>query len=64
VKRIADPSDRRGTLIELTDRGLSLSEQAVEAHVANAHRMLSALEASERTVLAQLLRKLLMSLEA
>jgi DNA-binding MarR family transcriptional regulator len=63
VKRIADPSDRRGTLIELTDKGLNLIEPAVEAHVANAHRMLGALEESERTVLAQLLRKLLMSFE-
>jgi DNA-binding MarR family transcriptional regulator len=64
VKRIPDPGDRRGTLIELTDQGLSLSEPAVEAHVANAHRMLSALEESERTALAQLLRKLLISFEA
>jgi DNA-binding MarR family transcriptional regulator len=64
VKRIPDPGDRRGTLIELTDKGLNLIEPAVEAHVANAHRMLSGLEESERTALAQLLRKLLMSFEA
>jgi DNA-binding MarR family transcriptional regulator len=64
VKRIADPSDRRGTLIELTDKGFNLVEPAVETHVANAHRMLGALEESERTVLAQLLRKFLMSFEA
>jgi DNA-binding MarR family transcriptional regulator len=63
VKRIPDPSDRRGTLIMLTDKGLSLIEQAVEAHVVNAHRILSALEDSERKVLAQLLRKLLISFE-
>jgi DNA-binding MarR family transcriptional regulator len=63
VQRIPDPGDRRGTLIELTDKGLNLIESAVDAHVANAHRMLSALEKSERTVLAHLLRKLLMSFE-
>lgn len=63
VRRIPDPSDRRGTLIELTDLGFSLIEKAVEAHVANEHRILSSLEASERKSLAQLLRKLLTSFE-
>jgi DNA-binding MarR family transcriptional regulator len=63
VKRIADPSDRRGTLIMLTDKGLSLIEQAIEAHVFNAHHILEALEESERKMLAQLLRKLLISFE-
>ncbi|MEO0534682.1 MAG: MarR family transcriptional regulator [Cyanobacteria bacterium P01_A01_bin.123] len=63
VKRIPDPSDRRGTLIELTDKGLSLIEQAVEAHVANLHQILSIFEASERESLALLLRKLLLSFE-
>lgn len=63
VKRIADPSDRRGTLIMLTDKGLCLIEQAVEAHVVNAHHILSILKESERKVLAQLLRKLLISFE-
>lgn len=63
VKRIPDPSDRRGTLIALTDKGLSLIEQAVEAHVANAHHILNVLEESERESLMLLLRKLLLSFE-
>jgi DNA-binding MarR family transcriptional regulator len=63
VKRIPDPSDRRGTLIMLTDKGLNLIEQAVEAHIVNAHNILSALAESERKILAQLLRKLLTSFE-
>lgn len=63
VRRIPDPRDRRGTLIELTDKGFNVIEQAVEAHVANEHRVLSGLEKSEREALAQLLRKLLVSLE-
>jgi DNA-binding MarR family transcriptional regulator len=63
VKRVADPSDRRGTLIMLTDKGLSLIEEAIEAHVFNAHHILAALEESERKMLAQLLRKLLISFE-
>jgi DNA-binding MarR family transcriptional regulator len=63
VRRIPDQSDRRGTLIELTDRGFDLIEQAVAAHVANEHRILSVLSGSEREVLIQLLRKLLASFE-
>jgi DNA-binding MarR family transcriptional regulator len=63
VKRNPDPSDRRGMLIELTDKGFSAIEKAVEAHVVNEHRLLSVLEESECEVLAQLLRKLLVSLE-
>ena len=63
VLRVPDPSDRRGTLIQLTDKGFSLIEAAVEAHVANEHRILSALEKSELEDLSQLLRKLLVSLE-
>ena len=63
VTRIPDPSDRRGTLIALTDKGLSLIEQAVEAHVDNAHHMLSTLEESELKSLALLLRKLVLSFE-
>ena len=63
VKRIPDPSDRRGTQIELTDTGFSVIEKAVEAHVVNEHRILSGLEASEREALTQLLRKLLVSFE-
>jgi DNA-binding MarR family transcriptional regulator len=63
VKRIPDPSDRRGTLIALTDKGLKLVDQAVEAHVANGHDILSPLEESERESLMGLLRKLLLSFE-
>lgn len=64
VKRIPDPSDRRGTLIMLTDKGLSLIEQAVEAHVVNGHDIVGILEESERESLTRLLRKLLLSFES
>lgn len=63
VKRIPDPSDRRGTLIELTNKGFNLIEKAIEAHVNNEHRLLNALEEPERQALVQLLRKLLVSFE-
>jgi DNA-binding MarR family transcriptional regulator len=63
VKRIPEPRDRRGMLIQLTDRGFNTIEKAVEAHVANGHRLLSVLEEAERKILAQLLHKLLISFE-
>ncbi|MFN6461478.1 MAG: MarR family winged helix-turn-helix transcriptional regulator [Nostoc sp. DedVER02] len=63
VKRIPEPSDRRGTLITLTAEGFNLIEKAVEAHVANEHRILSVLQQSERELLIGLLRKLLVSFE-
>ena len=63
VERIRDPSDRRGMLIRLTDKGFDLIEKAVEAHVENGHRILSVLTESELETLNILLRKLLISLE-
>lgn len=63
VERIPDPGDRRGTLIQLTDKGFALIEKALEAHVENEHRILSNLDESEREALAQLLRKLLIPFE-
>lgn len=63
VKRIPDPSDRRGTLIQLTNKGFNTIEKAVDAHVANGHRLLLVLDEAEREVLAQLLSKLLISFE-
>ncbi|MBW4578782.1 MAG: MarR family transcriptional regulator [Tildeniella nuda ZEHNDER 1965/U140] len=63
VKRTPDPTDRRGTLIQLTDKGFNVIEKAVEAHVANEHRLLSGLEEAERQALDQLLHQLLMSFE-
>jgi len=63
VRRTPDPHDRRGTLIALTEKGLSLIGQAIEAHVTNLHRLLSVLEESERQFLVILLRKLVLSFE-
>lgn len=63
VKRISDPSDRRGMLVQLTNQGFNVIEKAVEAHVTNGHRLLIVLEEAERKILAQLLHKLLVSFE-
>ena len=61
VAREADPTDRRGRLVALTDRGRELVDAAVVDHLENEQRLLGALDAGEREHLAGLLRKLLLS---
>jgi DNA-binding MarR family transcriptional regulator len=61
VERLPDPNDRRGTLVALTDKGRQTTDDALIAHLANEERLLGALSAKERTHLARLLRKLLVS---
>lgn len=64
IRREPDPSDRRGKLIALTPEGRDLVDHAVEAHLQNEERLLSALPATKRRELTTLLRELLLSLEA
>ena len=63
VERIPDERDRRGTLIHLTDKGLTLIDDAVTAHVANEHRILEVLTSAEKEKLSALLSKLLLPFE-
>lgn len=58
VERHPDPSDRRGTLVRLTRRGLRTIDAALPVHVRNEARVLGALSAGERRALNELLRKL------
>ena len=62
IRREADPNDRRGTLITLTDAGRELIDTVTAAHLANEARLISALDAGEHEVLADLLRKLILSM--
>jgi DNA-binding MarR family transcriptional regulator len=61
VERLPDPSDRRGRLVALTDRGRELVDKAVVDHLENQQRLLGDLDPEEREQLARLLRKLLLS---
>lgn len=61
VERLADPTDRRGRLVALTDKGRELVDAAVAEHLENEQRLLGALDTEERDQLAGLLRKLLLS---
>ncbi len=63
VKRIANPSDRRGVLLSLTESGRERIDQVTTAYLENQNRVLDdALAKGERDILATLLRKLLASL--
>ena len=63
IERRPDPHDRRGTLVRLTRRGRSVTDKAVETHVANEERLLDPLTAAECRTLDRLLKKLLVPLE-
>lgn len=63
IRREADPRDRRGRLVVLTDDGRALVDRAVEAHLENEQRLLADLSGPKREQLASLLRQLLLALD-
>lgn len=64
VSREPDPHDRRGVRIRLTAEGLELIEDAVTAHVEGEERLLDTLSEEERQRLAELLSKLMSSMQS
>ncbi|WP_137930568.1 MarR family winged helix-turn-helix transcriptional regulator [Mesorhizobium comanense] len=62
IARGAHPTDRRGIVVQLTEKGRALIDEALTAHVANEHEILSALTRAECDTLAGLLRKLIGSI--
>jgi DNA-binding MarR family transcriptional regulator len=63
VRRLPDPNDRRGVLIELTDEGLAAVDAAVTANSASDRQLLDRLDPEELKQLEAILRKLLAVLE-
>jgi DNA-binding MarR family transcriptional regulator len=61
IERRAHPTDRRGSLVALTPKGLALMERAIEEHLENERAIVSALSPSEQSQLYDLLAKLLES---
>ena len=64
VRRVPDPNDRRGILVELTPAGKALADRVIEMQFAMLEEQLSVLTRSEQAQLSTLLAKLLFSLEA
>ena len=63
VRRLDDPNDRRGVLIELTDEGLAAVDTAVAANTLSDRALLERLDPAEIASLEGILRKLLAGLE-
>ena len=63
VRRLADPDDRRGVIIELTDQGLEVVDAAVAANSVSDRQLLERFDAQELAQLEVLLRKLMAGLE-
>jgi len=64
VRRERHPSDRRGVLVELTDEGRRVLDEAVRANTEAERELIAGLEPAEARELSTLLRKMLTGLEA
>ena len=63
VRRLPDPDDRRGVIVELTDEGAKVVDEAVRAVAESDRQLLERLDGDEMTQLQALLKKLLAGLE-
>jgi DNA-binding MarR family transcriptional regulator len=63
LRRLPDPDDRRGVIVELTDEGLGVVDAAVAANTENGEQVLAPLSAAEVETLEGLLRRILVPLE-
>src|SRR5713226_4663399 len=63
VKRTRHPNDRRGVLVELTEAGRKVLEEAVGADITSERDLVAGLSVAERRTLTALLKKLLANLE-
>lgn len=64
IERVPNPADARSSLVQLTPAGLAVIDRAVEAHVANEHRILAPLKAADIAALDARLAQLLAALES
>lgn len=63
VKRVPDPEDRRGVLVELTDAGAKAWKESVSAQAAKESLIAAALSDDEKQQLNGLLRRLMREFE-
>jgi DNA-binding MarR family transcriptional regulator len=63
VKRVPDPNDRRGVLVELTDAGHKVWEESLRAGAQNEALIAAALSDDEKERLNALLRRLMREFE-
>lgn len=63
VRRLPDPSDRRGVLVELTEKGRVVIDRAIDAHLELYAQLTAVLTTSERETLIDLVRKQTLAFE-
>ncbi len=63
IRRVRDPADRRGVLIEITAQGRRMVDEAVAANTTAERELLAGLSTRETEALSRLLRKLLSVVE-
>lgn len=63
IRRVPDPNDRRGVLVELTAKGTAAVERVIDAQTDHYEPMLSALSRKEREQFADMLRRQLVAFE-
>jgi DNA-binding MarR family transcriptional regulator len=64
VRRLRDPNDRRGVLVELTAEGRRLVDRVLQENTRSESELLAGLSGAERARLATTLKKLLTTLES
>jgi DNA-binding MarR family transcriptional regulator len=64
ITRVPNPTDRRGSLVRLTDKGKEMIDAAMEAHAATEHRLVASLSEADAADLQRLLRQLLLATES
>lgn len=63
VRRLPDPDDRRGVVIELTDEGHALWQEVIDLEIEKESNVATALTGAERDELNALLRRLVHAFE-
>lgn len=63
VRRLADPNDRRGVLVDLTPKGQTTIDRAIDAHTAAYGELVNTSTANEHKRIAEWLRRQLLGLE-
>jgi DNA-binding MarR family transcriptional regulator len=61
ITRLNDPVDGRGVIVELTEKGIELSETAMAAQAELERQLVSVLSGDEQELLASMLRRLILS---
>ena len=63
MRRLPDPRDRRGVIVELTERGRETSQRAVGVQAKKEELVTAALNEREKKQLNALLRRLMLEFE-